>query len=249
MTADPQVKIMLDSALINTSILASIAITLITVTTYQLAVKLQQKWQSIWLNPMLFTIILLVPLLLLVDINYQQYSQATYFLNLLLEPAIVALGFPLYQQLRQIKFHWREIMSILSLGIIVVISVSFILAMIFIKAPEIAIALSLKSVTTPIGITLTEQLSGDSSITTFAILLAGLFGGLLGPAWLSFIGVNSAKAQGLAIGSASHAIGTAVLVRVSAEHGAYSSVALILSALLTALISPWLVPLLQQLFN
>jgi predicted murein hydrolase (TIGR00659 family) len=240
---------MINDFLINSSILATIFITLVTISTYQLAAKLQQKWQSIWLNPMLITITLLVPLLLLVDINYQEYSQATYYLNLMLEPAIVALGFPLYQQFRQIRFHWREIISILSFGIIVVITVSFIMAMVLIKAPEIAIALSLKSVTTPIGITLTTQLSGDSSITTFAIMIAGLFGALLGPAWLSFIGVNSAKAQGLAIGSASHVIGTAVLIRISAEHGAYSSVALILSALLTALISPWLLPALLGFFS
>ena len=228
--------------------MAGVLITLITVSTYQLSAALQQKFKSIWLNPMLVTILLLVPLILFVDINHQEYSEATYFLNIMLEPAIVALGFPLYQQFRQIRFHWREITSILALGVIVVITVSFIMTMILIKTPEIAIALSLKSVTTPIGISLTDQLLGDSSITAFSILLAGLFGGLLGPSWLNFIGVKSPKAQGLAIGSASHAIGTAVLVRISAEHGAYSSVALILSALLTALISPWLVPLLLQLF-
>jgi len=238
---------MINNFLINLPILAGIFVTLITISTYQLAAQLQQKWQSIWLNPMLITIILLVPLVSFADINYKEYSQATYFLNMMLEPAIVALGFPLYQQFRQIRFHWREITTILALGVIVVISVSFIMAMILIKAPEIAIALSLKSVTTPIGITLTDQLSGDSSITAFAIMIAGLLGGLLGPTWLNFIGVKSPKAQGLAVGSASHVIGTAVLVRISAEHGAYSSVALILSALLTALISPWLVPSLQYL--
>ena len=239
---------MIDYFLINSPILAVILITFITISVYQVAASMQQKWQSIWLNPMLLAILILVPILLFADINYQEYSQATYFLNMMLEPAIVALGFPLYQQFKQIRFHWREITAILSLGVIVVITISFIMAMILIKAPEIAIALSLKSVTTPIGITLTDQLSGDSSITAFAIMLAGLFGGLLGPTWLNFIGVTSPKAQGLAVGSASHVIGTAVLVRISAEHGAYSSVALILSALLTALISPWLVPLLQQIF-
>ncbi|MEI6894890.1 MAG: LrgB family protein [Colwellia sp.] len=237
---------MVDDFLINSPIWAGILITFITVSTYQLAAGIQQKWQSIWLNPMLITILLLVPLLLLLDINYQEYSQATYLLNMMLEPTIVALGFPLYQQFRQIRFHWREIASILALGIVIVITVSFIMAMLLINEPKIAISLSLKSVTTPIGITLTEQLSGDSSITAFSIMIAGLFGALFGPAWLNLIGVKSAKAQGLAVGSASHVIGTAVLVRISAEHGAYSSVALILSALLTALICPWLVPLLQQ---
>ncbi len=240
---------MLSTFIADHFILASILITLITVITYQLAAALQQKWQSIWLNPMLITISVLVPLLLLVEVNYQEYTKSTQLLNLLLEPAIVALGFPLYQQLRQIRFHWREMTAILTLGIILVISVSYVLAMLLIKAPEIAVALSLKSVTTPIGVTLTEQLFGDSSITAFAILIAGLFGALLGPKWLSFIGVNSPIAQGLAIGSASHVIGTAVLVRKSATHGAYSSVALIFSALLTALISPWLIPLIQQLFT
>jgi len=238
---------MLATFIVNSPILASIVFTLITIATYQFAAACQQKWQYIWLNPMLFTISILVPFLLLIDINYQEYTQSTEILNLLLEPAIVALGLPLYQQFKQIRFYWREMTAILVLGITVVITVSFLLAMWLIKAPEIAIALSLKSVTTPIGITLTEQLFGDSSITAFAILIAGLFGALLGPQWLSFIGINSAKAQGLAIGSASHVIGTAVLVRKSAEHGAYSSVALILSAILTALISPWLIPLLQQL--
>ena len=240
---------MISDFIADSLVMASIVITLITVITYQVAAALQQRWQSIWLNPMLVTISILVPVLLFVEVNYQEYTRATQLLNYLLEPAIVALGFPLYQQLRQIRFHWREITAILSFGIIIVITVSLIMAMILIKAPEIAVALSLKSVTTPIGITLTDQLSGDSSITAFAIMVAGLFGGLLGPAWLKVIGVKSPKAQGLAIGSASHVIGTAIMVRVSAEHGAYSSVALILSALLTALISPWLIPLLQTLFS
>ena len=119
--------------------------------------------------------------------------------------------------------------------------------MLLISIPKIAIALSLKSVTTPIGIALTEQLNGDSSVTAFSIMIAGFFGALLGPKWLRFIGVNSAKAQGLAIGTASHVIGTAVLARVSSEHAAYSSVALIFSALLTALISPLLIPALLGL--
>jgi len=240
---------MLTTFIANSPLLASVVITLITIATYQLAAACQQKWQYIWLNPMLFSISVLVPLLLLSNINYNQYSQSTHILSSLLEPAIVALGLPLYQQFKQIRFYWQAMAAILIFGIIIVIIVSFILSMWLIKAPEIAIALSLKSVTTPIGITLTEQLFGDSSITAFAILIAGLFGALLGPQWLSFIGIKSAKAQGLAIGSASHVIGTAVLVRKSAEHGAYSSVALILSAVLTALISPWLIPLLQMLFN
>jgi putative effector of murein hydrolase len=231
------------------NIFMAISLTLLSLIIYQIATYAQQKWQSILLNPMLVTITLLTPTLVLNNINYQQYMQATQLLNFMLEPAIVALGFPLYLQLRNIKYHWKEIIAILSLGIVVVIVISFIATMALIAIPEVAIALSLKSVTTPIGIALTEQHAGDSSITAFAILIAGFSGALFGPRWLSFIGVNSVKAQSLAIGSASHAIGTAVLAKVSPEHAAYSSVALIFSALLTALISPWLIPLLLQYFS
>ena len=77
--------------------------------------------------------------------------------------------------------------------------------------------------------------------TAFAIILAGLFGALLGPSWLSFINVNSPKAQGLAIGAASHALGTATISKVSYEHAAYSSLALIISAVITAIFSPLII--------
>jgi len=234
---------------LSPNLITSIALTLLTLVIYQSAAFLQQRWQFIWLNPMLITIGVLVPFLLLSKVTYHEYSQAIDILTLMLEPAIVALGFPLHLQLRQIKFHYQQILSILALGVIIVISVSLVLAMLLIATPKIAIALSLKSVTTPIGITLTEQLAGDSSITAFSIMIAGLFGALLGPKWLLFIGVKSAKAQGLAIGAASHVIGTAVLAKISNEHAAYSSVALIFSALLTALISPWLIPTLLSIFS
>jgi len=215
---------------------------LFTIALYQFVSRCQNKWQFIWLNPMFISIIILIPLLIFINVSYDSYTESIQVLNLLLEPAIVALGFPLYQQLKQIKLHWKKIISLLSLGVILVISISFISATLLINKENIAIALSLKSVTTPIGITLTEQLYGDSTITAFAIMIAGLLGALLGPAWLNFIHVRSAIAQGIAIGAASHVIGTAVLAKISAEHAAYSSMALISTALLTAIISPVLIP-------
>lgn len=227
---------------LSTHLLASIGLTLLTVLIYQGAAFLQQRWQFIWLNPMLVTVTLLVPFLLVTKISYQDYTDSIHVLNVMLEPAIVALGYPLYLQFRQIKFHYQKIISILALGVVIVICVSLISAMLLISIPKIAIALSLKSVTSPIGIALTDQLAGDSSITAFSIMIAGLLGALLGPKWLNIIGVKSAQAQGLAIGTASHVIGTAVLARISSEHAAYSSVALMFSALLTALIAPWLIP-------
>lgn len=231
------------------NIIDSLMLTSLTLAIYQSAAWLQQKWQLIVLNPMLLTILLLTPFLLLNDINYAKYYQSTQALNILLEPATVALGYPLYQQLQHVKRYWKQLISILALGVVIVIAMSFSITMLLINQQEIAIALSLKSVTTPIGITLTDQLNGDSSITSFAIMIAGLSGALLGPTWLRFIKVKSDIAIGLAIGSGSHVIGSIILSKNNVYQGAYSSVALIVSALLTAFIIPLLVPLLLLFFS
>lgn len=232
----------------NINLFDSLTFTLLTLLLYQSVSWAQQKWQFIWLNPMLFTILIIIPYLLLNNINYLSYRQSTQTLNMLLEPATVALGYPLYQQIKNIKRYWKQLLAILTLGIIIVITLSFSLTMLLINRVDIAIALSLKSVTTPIGITLTEQLKGDSSITAFAIMIAGFSGAILGPIWLKFINVRSDIAIGLAIGTGSHVIGSIILSKNNIHQGAYSSVALITSALLTALIIPLLVPLLLPIF-
>lgn len=229
--------------------LFSLSLIFITLMTYQAFAWLQQKLKAPLLNPMLLAIATLIPLMLYYNITFTQYSDATFPINMLLEPAVVALGFPLYQHLRTIRQQARTIISLLALGVILVIIISFSMTAVLISIPEIAVSLSLKSVTTPIAIALTEELNGDNSITAFAIILAGQFGALLGPKWLNFINVKSAKAQGLAIGAASHALGTATVSKISYEHGAYSSLSLILSAVITALISPSLITLLAQLLT
>lgn len=229
--------------------LINIGLIIVTLVSYQIAAYFQQRLQLIWLNPMLLSISIIIPFLLFNNISFEHYYQATQPLHMLLEPAVVALGFPLYQHLSSIKKQWKVILSLLSLGVVIVITLSLLLTMFFIALPEIAVSLSLKSITTPIAIALTEQLNGNNSITAFAIILAGLLGALLGPSWLTLINVRSAKAQGLAIGAASHVIGTASISKISYEHGAYSSLALIVSAVITALFSPVLITYLLALFT
>lgn len=229
-------------------LMITMAYIIITVFLYQLFTVIQKKLAVIWLHPMLLTIFVLIPVMLWQDISFNQYFLNTKLLSDLLEPAVVALGYPLYQHLKAIKYHWKLFLTVLSLGVLVVIAVSIIVAMLLINLPEIAISLSYKSVTTPIGIALTETSGGNNSITAFSIILAGLFGAVLGPTWLNFINVKSAKAQGLAIGAASHALGTATISKISYEHGAYGSLALIVSSVITALIGPTFVSVLLKFF-
>ncbi|WP_440875675.1 LrgB family protein [Thalassotalea sp. PLHSN55] len=224
-----------------TDILTSALLIISTIAIYQIAVVIQRKVAALWLNPMLVAIAVIIPIMLWQGTSFEFYFKHTQALSNLLEPAVVALGYPLYQHLKTIRYHWKMFASVLTLGVIIVILVSFILSMALFYIPEVAIALSYKSVTTPIGIALTDASGGNSAITAFAIILAGLFGALLGPSWLTHIGVTSAKAQGLAIGAGSHALGTSSISKISYEHGAYGSLALIVSAVITALIGPLIV--------
>jgi predicted murein hydrolase (TIGR00659 family) len=214
---------------------------------YQATALLQRKFTAIWLQPMLITILATIAILSWQEISFEDYFESSWALNALLEPAVVALGFPLYQHLEAIKRQWKSIVLVLFFGALIAITSSFLITMLLVGDYAIAVALSLKSVTTPIAIAIAEQLDGNVAITAFASILAGFFGAIVGPRWLNFLNVISPKAQGLAIGTASHAIGTSVVSSISYEHSAFSSLALIVSAVITAITSPFIIPFLTAL--
>jgi len=216
----------------------------LTIVVYQLCAFVQRKTKQLWLNPMLLTMLVLIPLLMFNQVSFNEYYQHAQIFSGLLEPAIVALGYPLYQQLHVIKTQFKMITATLVISISVMIVVNVLLAMWIINQPGIAVSLALKSVTTPIGLVLTEQFDGVAALTAVGIIIAGLVGGVFGPKLLTVCGVSCYKSQGLAIGCASHALGTASISSLSFDHGAYSSLALIMSALITALVTPVLIPLL-----
>lgn len=221
------------------SILACFA----TILVYQLIAKVQVKTEKIWLNPMLFSILIIIGLLSYFELKFEQYYTYSQSLNWLLEPAIVILGYPLYQQLSSIRQDLKRVTIICSSSVVFVLTISFLASQFLIGQESASVSLSLKSITTPIGISLTEQLGGIISLTAISIIIAGLTGAIFGIKLLDMCGLTDKKAQGLAIGCASHALGTATISSVSYQHGAYSSLALIFSAIITAIIAPYLLPL------
>lgn len=222
----------------------SILFIFLTIFFYQGFSQWQKYHGKIWLNPMILTIGVIIPLLLLGNYSFSEYKEGTFLLQQLLDVAIVALGFPLYQQFTQIKRHWKVLFFLLTLGAFIVIVVSFFITLWLLETHDMAISLALKSITTPIALALINDIGGNESISAFAIIIAGVFGAIVGPKWLILCKVTSPISQGLAIGAASHAIGTSTITKISYEHGAYGSLALIVSAIITALISPTLIPFL-----
>lgn len=220
----------------------------LTILCYQFFVFIQKKVKSIYLNPMLLSVLVIIAILSNFDIPYDTYQEHSALLSNLLTPAVVALGYPLYQHLDTVKQQWKKILFYLTIAAIFVIILSYLSTMMIIGDHSVAVSLSLKSITTPIGLALTEQLAGNAAITAFTIIIAGLVGATIGMKWLTFIKVTSPHAQGLAIGTASHALGTATISGISFKHAAYSSFALIVSATVTAIISPIIIPMLKLVF-
>jgi len=204
----------------------------------------QQRFSVSWLNPVLITLIILVIALLSLGIPFNEYNQYSGWLSELLEPAVVALGVPLYKQLHQIKKELPRITITIFIAALIAISSTVVMALLIGASPEIAASLAPKSVTTPIAVLISEQVAGEPAITAIAVLITGLVGAVLGMPLLKLCGVHSSKAQGIAMGTACHALGTARIAEEGHQQGAYGALALVLSATFSALLCPIIVPLL-----
>ena len=211
---------------------------------YFLAKRLQARTGWVVLNPILLAILVLIGFLKVTGISYETYAGSASIIDFWLKPAIVALGVPLYLQLKSIR---RQLMPVLVsqwVGCFVGI-VSVVLTAKWMGASDdVIISLAPKSVTTPIAMAVTESLNGIPSLTAAIVVLVGLFGAVCGFKILQVGRVKSPIAQSLSMGTASHAVGTSRAMEYGRIYGAYASLGLILNGLLTALFTPLLLHLL-----
>ena len=211
---------------------------------YFLAKRLQARTGWVVLNPILLSILFLIGFLKLTGISYDTYARSASIIDFWLKPAIVALGVPLYLQLRSIRRQLMPLIISQLTGCMVGI-VSVVLTAKWMGASkEVIISLAPKSVTTPIAMAVTESLQGIPSLTAAIVVLVGLFGAVCGFKILQVGRVKSPIAQSLSMGTASHSVGTSRAMEYGRIYGAYASLGLILNGLLTALFTPLLLHLL-----
>lgn len=207
---------------------------------YFLAKRIQGATGWVALNPILLTIGLLILFLKVTGISYVTYSESGSLIEFWLKPAIVALGVPLYLQLKSIRRQLIPILLSQLAGCMVGI-VSVVLTAKWLGASDVVIiSLAPKSVTTPIAMEVTQSLQGIPSLTAAIVVCVGLLGAVLGFKILQVGRVKSPIAQSLSMGTASHAVGTSRAMEYGRVYGAYASLGLILNGLLTALLTPLL---------
>lgn len=199
---------------------------------------LQRRTGLVVLNPILATILILIAFLKITGIDYETYAETGALIDFWLKPAIVALGVPLYLQLKNIRQQWMPILVSQLAGCLVGI-VSVVLTAKWLGASNaVIISLAPKSVTTPIAMEVTTSLNGIPSLTAAIVVCVGLFGAVCGFKVLQVGRVKSPIAQSLSMGTASHAVGTSRAMEYGRTYGAYASLGLILNGLLTALFTP-----------
>ena len=211
---------------------------------YFLAKRLQERTGWVVLNPILLAIVVLIGFLKLTGISYESYAKSASIIDFWLKPAIVALGVPLYLQLKSIKKQFLPVLISQLAGCLTgIVSVVFTAKWMG-ASRDVIISLAPKSVTTPIAMEVTSSLDGISSLTAAIVVLVGLFGAVCGFKILQVGRVKSPIAQSISMGTASHAVGTSRAMEYGRIYGAYASLGLILNGLLTAILTPLLLRLL-----
>ena len=206
--------------------------------------ELQRKTGWVLLNPILLTIASLILFLKLSGISYETYQEGGRLIEFWLKPAVVALGVPLYLQLEMIKKQLLPILLSQLVGCLVGVVSVVLVAKLLGATPDVICSLAPKSVTTPIAMEVSNATGGIPSLTAAVVVLVGLFGAVFGFKILTLGRVKSPIAQGLSMGTASHAIGTSAAMEVSRKYGAYASLGLTLNGILTALLTPAILRLL-----
>jgi predicted murein hydrolase (TIGR00659 family) len=195
------------------------------------------------LNPVLTAVTLLVGLLAATGTDYATYFGGARFIHFLLGPATVALAIPLYREIGLIRKSGAPILLSLAAGSLVAVASAVGIARALGGERNILLSLAPKSVTTPIAMGISEQIGGLPSLTAVSVVMTGIGGAVFGGWVLDRVRVRDEAARGMAMGVASHGIGTARALQWNRTSGAFAALAMALNGLLTALLLPLLVRL------
>lgn len=207
----------------------------ISLAAYEAGLLLKKKFKLAVLNPLLIATICVIALLLLLDIDYPHYYEGAKYISYLLTPATVCLAVPLYQQLSLLKKHVKAVAGGITAGVLASLASIFLFSKLFGLGHEQYVTLLPKSITTAIGMGISQELGGIEAITVASIVVTGIFGNVIAEFLYKIFRIEEPVAKGLALGTASHAIGTAKAMEMGEVEGAMGSLAIAVAGLMTVL--------------
>lgn len=211
---------------------------LLSVGGYFVGLWLKKRFRLAIFNPLLIAVVLVMAALCLLDLDYKKYEESAQLLSWLLTPATVCLAVPLYQQMQLLRRQWKAVAAGITAGVIAgILSVWGLCLLMGLEHAHYVTFLP-KSITTAIGIGVSEELGGVVTITVAAIVLTGVLGNILADGVARLFRIEEPVAKGLATGTAAHAIGTAKALEWGEVEGAMSSLAIAVAGLMTVVAAP-----------
>ena len=216
------------------SMFAGVALSLVS---YWIGVMLKKKFKLGLFNPLLISIVISIVVLLIGKIDYNTYNEGAKYLSWLLTPATVCLAIPLYEQWELLKQNYKAVLFGLLAGTVTSLTTVFVLAKLCGLSHEEYVTLLPKSITTAIGMGVSEELGGYVTITVAVIIITGVLGNIFGELICKLFKITEPISKGLAFGASSHAIGTAKALEIGEVEGAMSGLAIAVSGILTVALS------------
>ena len=200
---------------------------------YWVGAALKRKTMLSFLNPLLISIAVTIVVLLTAHISYDTYDAGAKYLSWFLTPATVCLAIPLYEQMKLLRNNWKAVATGICSGVLTSLLCVLVLSVLFGLSHETYVTLLPKSITTAIGMGVSEELGGNVTITVAVIVVTGVLGNILGEGLCRLFHIEEPIARGIALGSSSHAIGTAKAMEMGEVEGAMSSLSIAVAGILT----------------
>ena len=204
---------------------------------YEVGILIKNKMKKAVFNPLLISIVIVIAVLLIFNVDYDSYNQSAKYISYLLTPATVSLAIPLYRELDLLKENFISIaLGILS-GVLTSLISNLGMSVVFGLTHEEYVTLLPKSITTAIGMGVSEELGGYVTITVVVIIITGILGNIIGSFACNLFQIQNPISKGLALGTSSHAIGTTKAMEMGEIEGAMSSLSIVVAGLMTVVLA------------
>ena len=205
----------------------------ISLISFYLGSKLFLKFHFPLFNPLLTAVLLVIGFLKVTGMDYKDYNEGASYINYLLTPSTICLAVPLYEQIKLLKNNYKAIFLGILSGVVTGLFAVYVLCLAFCFDHASYVTLLPKSITTAIGMGLSEELGGYVSITVAAIIATGILGNIIGESVCRLFHITDPIARGIALGTAAHAIGTTKAMELGPIEGAMASLSIVVAGVFT----------------
>ena len=192
-----------------------------------------------FMNPLFVSIVLVIAILQLMGIDYDHYNQGADIITYLLTPSTICLAVPLHEQMQLLKHNMKAVMVGIVTGVLSSVVCILLLAMLMQLDHTSYVTFLPKSITTAIGIGVSQELGGYVSISVAVIIITGVIGGIFAEKWFKLLRIHAPIARGIALGASAHAIGTAKAMELGPVEGSMSSLSIVVCGIVTVVVAPF----------